>query len=77
MKRPDGPRWKEAAASEMTNHWSNCTWELVELPPGAKVIDSKWAFVALNGAICIPLDIKARLVAKGFSQCPGFEYSLC
>ena len=76
MKRPDGPRWKEAAASEMTNHWSNGTWELVELPPGAKVIDSKWVFDIKRNADGSIERYKARLVAKGFSQRPGFEYSL-
>jgi hypothetical protein len=28
----------------MNMHQSNGTWELVELPPGAKTVGTKWVF---------------------------------
>ena len=40
----DGNKWQEAAKLEMDNHISNGTWELVDLPPDAKCINSGWVF---------------------------------
>nr|GEZ15397.1 putative retrotransposon Ty1-copia subclass protein [Tanacetum cinerariifolium] len=47
---------------------------LVELPPNARTVGSKWLFkkkTDMNGAIYI---FKARLVAKGFTQTYGVDY---
>ncbi len=76
MKRQDGPKWMTACLEEMGNHMSNRTWDLVQLPPGAKAIDSKWVLTIKHNADGSIERYKARMVAKGFSQRPGFEYSL-
>lgn len=52
----------------------NNTWELVDLPDGAKVIGVKWVFKTKfneKGAID---KFKARLVAKGFHQTHGVDF---
>ena len=59
----------------MDNHISNGTWELVDLPPGAKCISSGWVFWVKRNADGSIECYKARLVAKGYSQCPGFNYT--
>ena len=52
----------------------NHTWELVDLPPGAKTIGFKWIFkrkLKQDGSI---EKYKARLVAKGFKQRNDVDY---
>src|SRR5947209_10266598 len=74
MRRPDADRWRQAALEELGAHQSNGTWKLVDKPPGAKVIGSKWIFKLkrnIDGSI---ERYKARLVAKGYNQRPGFDY---
>jgi hypothetical protein len=61
--------WIEIHAIERNN-----TWELTELPRGAKVIGVKWIYktkVNEKGEI---EKHKARLVAKGYSQKYGIDY---
>jgi len=74
MRRPDADKWRQAALEELGAHQSNGTWKLVDKPPGAKVIGSKWIFKLkrkIDGSI---ERYKARLVAKGYNQRPGFDY---
>jgi len=40
--RPDWPKWQEAIKAELANLKVNGTWELIERPSGANVVDSKW-----------------------------------
>jgi hypothetical protein len=75
LRRSDGDKWQEAAKLEMDNHSSNGTWELVDLPPGAKCINSGWVFRLKRNADGSIERYKARLVAKGYSQRPGFDYN--
>nr|GEU62042.1 putative retrotransposon protein [Tanacetum cinerariifolium] len=52
----------------------NDVWVLVELPPNARIVGSKWLFkkkTDMDGAVYI---FKARLVAKGFTQTYGVDY---
>ncbi|GKA72462.1 retrovirus-related pol polyprotein from transposon TNT 1-94 [Tanacetum coccineum] len=52
----------------------NDVWALVELPPNARIVGSKWLFkkkTDMDGAVYI---FKARLVAKGFTQTYGVDY---
>ena len=71
----DGDKWQEAAKLEMDTHISNGTWKLVDLPPGAKCINSGWVFCLKHNADGSIERYKARLVAKGYSQRPGFDYN--
>ena len=50
------------------------TWELVERPPGRKLIDSKWCYKVKRHADGSIEKFKARLVARGFTQVEGVDY---
>jgi hypothetical protein len=65
--------WIHAMLDEFSSLILQQTWELVELPEGAKKVGSRWVFTVKldsNGEI---LKYKARFVAKGFSQTPGLD----
>ncbi|XP_077215872.1 putative mitochondrial protein AtMg00820 [Tasmannia lanceolata] len=71
---PDAVFWKEAIKSELDSIIENHIWELVDLPPGTKALDSKWIFkkkLRPDGTID---KFKARLVAKGFRQKKEIDY---
>jgi hypothetical protein len=66
--------WRKAMDNEIQAIERNNTWELTELPTGAKVIGVKWIYktkVNEKGEI---EKHKARLVAKGYSQKYGIDY---
>jgi hypothetical protein len=67
--------WKEAIKVEIDSLLQNKTWEIADLPPGAKPIGCKWIFKRKylpNGS---SIDkYKARLVAKGFTQKENVDY---
>jgi hypothetical protein len=44
LRRSDASKWQDAAKLEMDSHIVNGTWKLVDLPPGAKCINSGWVF---------------------------------
>ena len=66
--------WKEAIKTELESILKNQTWELIDLPSGAKPIGYKWIFnikYLSDGSI---EKYKARLIAKGFSQKQNVDY---
>ena len=72
MQFKDAILWKED--DEMDSLIHNHTWELVNVPKGAKLISCKWIFkrkLRPDGTI---EKYKARLVAKGFSQKEGIDF---
>jgi hypothetical protein len=74
ISSPDGPFWKEAINNEIQSIMSNHTWEIVDLPQGAKPIGCKWIFkkkLKSDGSV---EKYKARLVAKGYTQKKDFDY---
>jgi len=74
MNAPDADRWREACNTEILTLIANGTWELVELPQDAKVVQSGWMFkVKLNPDNTVER-YRSRLVAKGYSQHPGYDY---
>ncbi|XP_077228272.1 uncharacterized protein LOC143861226 [Tasmannia lanceolata] len=66
--------WKEAIKSELDSIIENHTWELVDLPPGTKALDSKWIFKKKLRPDRTIDKFKARLVAKGFRQKKDIDY---
>ena len=54
---------------------NNRTWELCELPPGRRVIGTKWVCKIKVDALNILERYKARLVAQGFSQIVGLDFT--
>ncbi|CAA7262723.1 unnamed protein product [Cyclocybe aegerita] len=72
--RPDWPLWEKAILEELAVLKAAGTWELVDAPPGANIVGSKWVFRAKKDAAGNVVRYKARLVAQGFSQVPGIDY---
>jgi len=72
--RPDWPLWQKAIAEELEVLRNAGTWEVVNPPPDANIIGSKWVFRAKKDAAGNVVRYKARLVAQGFSQVPGVDY---
>ena len=75
MQSADRDKWAEAAKSEYFTLAGNDTWELVDLPPGAKAIGCGWVFKVKRTATGEVERYKARIVAKGYSQRPGVDYT--
>nr|GEV29279.1 hypothetical protein [Tanacetum cinerariifolium] len=71
---PESKKWLDAMNVEMQSMKDNDVWVLVELPPNARTIGSKWLFkkkTDTDGAIYV---FKARMVAKGFTQTYMVDY---
>lgn len=66
--REDKEQWLNAMKEEMNNHDSNGTWDLCELPVGAKAVKCKWVFKVKKDTEGTTVRHKARLVAMGFTQ---------
>jgi len=75
MKSTNADKWSEAAKAEYFTFSGNHTWELVDLPLGAKAIGYGWVFKVKRTASGSVERYKARIVAKGYSQRPGVDYS--
>lgn len=67
--------WSGACKDEIFALESNNTWEIVELPPGKKLVNSGWVFKVKRNPDGSVERYKARLVAKGYSQRPGYDYT--
>ena len=67
--------WIGAMEEEMISHQKNGTWELVQRPPRAKLLDSRWVFKTKQKPDGSIDRFKARLVIKGFKQQYGVDYS--
>ena len=64
----DRAKWKVAIKKEMKFLQENDVWDLVKLPPGRKIIGSKWVFKKKTGADSTVERYKARLVAQGCTK---------
>ena len=68
------PQWRDAMTLEIQAIEKNGTWELTELPDGAKKIGVKWLFKTKLNEKGEVDKFKARLVAKGYAQQYGIDY---
>ena len=75
QKHAESAQWKKACLEELEAHNTNGTWKVVKLPPGKKVIGSRWHFKVKRNTDGSIERFKARLVAKGYSQRPGFDFT--
>ncbi|GKD78372.1 retrotransposon protein, putative, ty1-copia subclass, partial [Tanacetum coccineum] len=74
MLDPESNKWLDAMNAEMQSMKDNRVWCLVDLPPNAKTVGSKWPFKKNTDMDVIVHTYKARLVAKGFTQTCGVDY---
>ena len=69
------PTWREAMDREIQAIEKNGTWELTELPRGAKKIGVKWVFKTKLNEKGEVDKCKAWLVAKGYTQQASIDYT--
>ncbi|MCO6516483.1 MAG: hypothetical protein J6586_08315, partial [Snodgrassella sp.] len=74
INSPQKAKWKAAMDGEIQSMHDNEVWEEVDLPPGAKVVGSKWLYKIKTDMDGYAHIYKARLVAKGFTQTFGIDY---
>ncbi|KAM5583100.1 hypothetical protein ABKV19_003159 [Rosa sericea] len=67
-------KWREAMDNEIRAIEKNGTWELADLPQGARKIRVKWIFKTKLNERGEVDKFKARLVAKGYAQQHGVDY---
>lgn len=70
----DSQSWKKVMQEEYQSLIENNTWELTDLPPNRKPINSKWVFKTKTDDKGNILRHKARLVIKGCAQQKGIDY---
>ena len=68
-------KWREAMNEKIRAIERNETWELTELPRGAKCIGVKWIYKTKLNEVGEASKYKARIVAKGYSQEHGIDYT--
>ena len=61
------PRWQASMNEEFSSLQKSNTWELVDLPPGRKLVQCKWVYKTKFATDGSPLKYKARLVDKDYS----------
>ncbi|GKF30699.1 retrovirus-related pol polyprotein from transposon TNT 1-94, partial [Tanacetum coccineum] len=68
--------WVRAMKEEISSLKKNNTWELVDQPPGQKLISYKWLYQIKEGIECVQKPrYKARVVAQEFTQRAGIDYN--
>ena len=66
--------WMEACSKELESIHEMGTWELVDPPPGANILGSKWVFAVKTKPDGTLERFKARLVVQGFGQIEDLDY---
>ncbi|SPC64098.1 uncharacterized protein UHOD_11400 [Ustilago sp. UG-2017b] len=70
----DVQQWQEAICKELDGLEAMGTWEIVDVPPNTRLVDSKIVLRLKLDADGIPIRHKARLVAQGFTQREGIDF---
>ena len=73
-KRPDAGKWSAAEQEEMDSLIENEKWSLAKLPPGRKIVGSKWVFKVKLDENGEAARYKCRLVAQGYTQAQVIDY---
>ncbi|KAJ9520824.1 hypothetical protein QJQ45_014022 [Haematococcus lacustris] len=73
LSGPQAEYRREAMHTELASLHANGTWTLIERPPGARVLPTKWVLKIKRDATGAIEKFKARLVAKGFMQVSGVD----
>ena len=60
---------------EFSSLQKNKKWELVDLPPGRKLVQCKWVIKTKFAADGSNFKYKAILVSKEYSQVHGIDYN--
>lgn len=68
-------KWLKAMHAELESIEKNETWQLTELPKGAKRIGVKWMYKTKLNKKGEVDKYKARLVAKGYAQQHSVDYN--
>lgn len=71
----DWKKWEKGMKEECYSLHENNTWELVNRPPGRKVLRGKWVYKLKRGPSGEILRYKARWVVRGFEQEEGIDYN--
>lgn len=66
--------WKKACEDEIKSIVKNKTWDLIDLPEGAKAIGLKWIFKIKRNSDGSINKYKSILVAKGYIQRHGIDF---
>lgn len=74
MTSVDSDKWQEAMKDELFSLAENKVYELVDLPPGKKVLNNKWVFKIKRNPDGSVDRYKARLVVKGYLQEESVDY---
>nr|GEY99762.1 putative zinc finger, CCHC-type [Tanacetum cinerariifolium] len=67
-------KWIDAMNAEIQSMIDNMVWVLVDLPPGCKIVKSKWIFKKKTDMDGIVHTYKALLVTKGYTQLYEVDY---
>ncbi|SOV06448.1 uncharacterized protein UDID_17467 [Ustilago sp. UG-2017a] len=70
----DAQQWQEAICKELDGLEAMGTWEIVDVPPNTRLVNSKIVLQLKLDADGIPVRHKARLVARGFTQREGIDF---
>ncbi|KAJ1590286.1 hypothetical protein NDA12_005871 [Ustilago hordei] len=70
----DAQQWQEAICKELDGLKAMGTWEIVDIPPNANLINSKIILWLKLNANSILVRHKARLIAQGFTQQEGIDF---
>ena len=69
-----GDEWAAAMEAELQSLWENEVYDVVDRPPGKKVIGTKWVLRVKTDSEGNIDKFKARVVAKGFRQMEGVDF---
>ncbi|SYW77410.1 uncharacterized protein UHO2_07252 [Ustilago hordei] len=70
----EAQQWQEAICKELDGLEAMGTWEIVDIPPNTKLVNSKIVLHLKLDADGVPVRHKARLVARGFTQREGIDF---